>query len=215
MHQLRRLSSILTFFIALEASAASFDCEKARSNVEKLICTDPALSKMNEDLNSIYQHVLSEATDKSVIVQLQREWLKREVHICTQSSCLKNAFSSRIDFLQRIAPKGATTTLWNGTYYRYSDGKIDRDSASVVLIGLNGENVYIFGNALWYGANWKNGQINDGQIDGIGKVNQRHIKFDIDGCNGEIFQTGKTLLIENESGCGGLNVTFNGSYIKK
>ena len=82
-------------------------------------------------------------------------------------------------------------------------------------VHLNDEDVYIFGNALWYGANWKIGQINDGEIDGIGKLSQGHIKFDIDGCNGEISLIGKTLVIENELGCGGVNVTFNGRYMQK
>lgn len=217
MHPLHRLSMGLIFFIPFGASAASFDCQKARSMTEKAICANPDLSKLDEELNSAYQRAISVAPDSSIVVQWQREWLKREVQVCKQSSCLKNAFSSRLALLQRVAPKGTgtATAAWNGAYIRYSNGKIDRDSASITLIGLNGEDVYIFGKALWYGANWKIGQINDGEIDGIGKFNQGHIKFDIDGCNGEMSRIGKTLVIENESGCGGLNVTFNGRYLQK
>ena len=215
MHLPYRLSIILICSFPFGASPASFDCQKTQSKIEKLICADPDLSKLDERLNSAYQRVLSAVPNRSIVIQWQREWLKSEVQVCTELSCLKNAFSLRLALLQRVSSQDADTAIWNGAYIRYLNGKIDQDSASVTLIGLTGEDVYIFGDALWHGANWKIGQINDGQIDGIGKVNHGRIKFNFDGCNGEMSLIGKTLLIEHESGCGGLNVTFNGKYRRK
>jgi uncharacterized protein len=36
------------------AQAASFDCAKAQSKVEKIICADAELSKLDEDLATAY-----------------------------------------------------------------------------------------------------------------------------------------------------------------
>lgn len=197
------------------AIAASFDCSKAKSKVEIMICADANLSKLDEELNSTYKRVLASATVRAEIINWQRDWLKNEPKYCREISCLQKVFSSRLMLLTRVAPKGSPDAAWNGTYVRYYKNKVDPDSSSITLIGLNNDEVYVLGSSLWYGANAKNGQVNDGQIDGIGKGTNGHIAFDNDGCSGEIFVTGKTLQVGKEFGCGGLNVTFNGSYMRK
>ena len=44
------LAGLLLIAVAGPASAASFDCGKARTKVEKLICADPQLSRQDSDL---------------------------------------------------------------------------------------------------------------------------------------------------------------------
>lgn len=38
--------------------AASFDCAKARTLTEKLVCADPTLSRLDEQLDDAYEPVL-------------------------------------------------------------------------------------------------------------------------------------------------------------
>lgn len=40
--------------------AASFDCTKAKSPVEKAICSDAELGKLDEDLSKVYKDALKE-----------------------------------------------------------------------------------------------------------------------------------------------------------
>jgi uncharacterized protein YecT (DUF1311 family) len=52
------LVGLLLILVAAPATAASFDCAKARSKVEKLICKDPQLSRQDEDLAKAYGEAL-------------------------------------------------------------------------------------------------------------------------------------------------------------
>ena len=45
-------------FLLTTSRAASFDCGKALTKVEKLICGDTELSKLDESLNKAYQQSL-------------------------------------------------------------------------------------------------------------------------------------------------------------
>ena len=51
-------TALFLIFGIATVSAASFDCAKASSKTEKAICTDPELSKLDEDLASSYKEML-------------------------------------------------------------------------------------------------------------------------------------------------------------
>ena len=59
------------------------------------------------------------------------------------------------------------------------------------------------------------GQINTGEIEGIGFVRGNQGSFDLDGCTAEMVLKPSTIVVESESGCGGLNVSFVGDYKRK
>ena len=71
--------------------------------------------------------------------------------------------------------------------------------------------------ALWYGPQANIGQVNDGQMTGYTDriVAGDTANFDADGCSASVHLRGDTLEVRNETGCGGLNVTFNGTYRRK
>jgi uncharacterized protein YecT (DUF1311 family) len=56
---------------------ASFDCNKAKTDVEKLICSNEELSKLDEELNEAYKKALSFIIDKKEFNQEQLKWLKQ------------------------------------------------------------------------------------------------------------------------------------------
>lgn len=195
---------------------ASFNCGKARSQMEKLICSDENLSKADEELNVIYKQAIQISSSKPIIIQWQREWIRSfEVTSCRNVSCLMSAFASRINVLKSVAPAGDNSARWNGRYVRFFNGEKDPDSSTLLLVGLSGNRVNISGTSLWQGQNAANGQINTGEIEGAGITFQGKIKFDLDGCTGEILFKKNGIVVENESGCGGLNVSFNGEYRKE
>lgn len=98
---------IAVFFLIMaafpfEINAASFDCAKARSRAEILICSDPELSSMDDDLAKIYSKAKSLAPSPADFKsQGEREWKKRET-TCFDKQCLLAWYSQRRDQLMSI-----------------------------------------------------------------------------------------------------------------
>lgn len=55
--------------------AASFDCAKAKSKLEKRVCSDPALSKADEELAKAYAKTLKGFIVPGFVKDSQRAWL--------------------------------------------------------------------------------------------------------------------------------------------
>lgn len=95
--------------IAQPVQAASFDCSKSQSKVEHLICDDPELSKLDDELGKIYQEAMNKANDeeKQRLITEQKHWLKFTRNVCTTVSCFKIAYWSRQAELETFfAPHG-------------------------------------------------------------------------------------------------------------
>ena len=58
------------------APAASFDCTKAATAGEKIVCGDPALSRLDEVLADAYRQALSASVEPETLKAEQREWLR-------------------------------------------------------------------------------------------------------------------------------------------
>jgi uncharacterized protein YecT (DUF1311 family) len=71
----RLLMIVVGFAWAVPVQAASFDCAKAGTKVEKLICADAELSKLDEEMAGLYREVLKASLKDPVLKQAQREWL--------------------------------------------------------------------------------------------------------------------------------------------
>ena len=196
--------------------AASFDCTKARSPMEKLICSDNKLSSMDEQLNTAFKEAVARADAKPLLTTWQRGWLKSyDLTQCKDAKCLGIEFGKRIALLKSVAPSSDSTAQWNGSFSRFYKGKPDKDSANLLLIGMMGKKVYVTGDALWLGPNAANGQVNTGEMVGIGELKSGRAVFDLDGCTATMALNENGVKVEEESGCGGMNVSFVGEYKRK
>ena len=95
---------LLGFGCGADASAASYDCSKASTIIEKTICNDAELSSLDEMMAARYRPWLQGQSDKEKARSEQRKWLKfRDQCVTYQSptrqSCLKSAYEERISFL--------------------------------------------------------------------------------------------------------------------
>ncbi|MBF0118877.1 MAG: DUF1311 domain-containing protein [Desulfobacterales bacterium] len=81
------------------AFAASFDCSKASTKVEKLVCDDANLSKLDEELGKAYGEAKKKVFDLN---DEQRAWLKSR-NKCIDTECLTNIYRDRINILQNIS----------------------------------------------------------------------------------------------------------------
>ena len=74
---------------------ASFDCVKAKSDVEKAICQDEELSKLDEELNKVYTSFYFLTKEMKTD---QREWLKQR-NQCQDTACIKEVYTARVNNL--------------------------------------------------------------------------------------------------------------------
>ena len=88
--------------LALSCSAAhavSFDCAKASTFVEKAICTDPLLGKLDDALSENYKYMLASNIGDGARKDLratQKKWLS-DRNKCTNNKCLTDAYRKRVD----------------------------------------------------------------------------------------------------------------------
>ena len=198
------------------ALAASFNCAAARSAMEKLICGDQKLSTLDEELGAAFKQAQERCGAKMTLTRWQREWLSSpDVTDCKTAACLLPLFAERVKLLNSVAPATDAAARWNGEYDRYWKGKKDKDEASLLLMGLSDNRVYASGSAVWNGPDAVHGQVNVGEIRGVGVLEGGKAVFDLHGCAATLALKDKGIEVEDESGCGGLNVTFNGTYRKK
>lgn len=78
--------------------AASFDCEKAVSNIEKLICSNEKLSSLDDQLNSTYKKSIESKEISDGIKQAQKKWIK-ERNVCIDTACIQLSYEKRLNEL--------------------------------------------------------------------------------------------------------------------
>ena len=93
------LAALLTMAASSSSYAASFDCSKASSVVETLICRDPALSQLDDRLSAAYSAVRSQSGNASQLSADQRAWMARR-NQCQTATCISSAYSDRLSQLQ-------------------------------------------------------------------------------------------------------------------
>jgi uncharacterized protein len=78
--------------------AASFDCKKASTFVEKAICSDPLLGKFDDALSVNYKGMLASdfGGSKKSLKDEQLKWLANR-NKCTDNKCLDTEYRKRID----------------------------------------------------------------------------------------------------------------------
>ncbi len=83
------------FATPLLGHAASFDCSKATSRVEVLICAESELSKLDDDLMAAYGAASAVPDSAEQVRRDQRQWLNVR-NACGDSTCIKSAYVGRL-----------------------------------------------------------------------------------------------------------------------
>lgn len=86
----------------------SFDCSKAATNVEHLICKNPELIKLDATVNRGYVAMMlthsKEISYQDPVRLDQIKWIKTGRNSCSDNACLLKAYRSRITYIKdRIA----------------------------------------------------------------------------------------------------------------
>lgn len=85
----------LSLLVWAPVSAASFDCANAATDVELMICSDPQISQMDEQLSALYAAKVAESP---YLRQSQRDWMATR-DACQDRECVLGLYVRRINFL--------------------------------------------------------------------------------------------------------------------
>jgi|GEM_PF-5721757 len=85
------------------ANAISFNCAKAGTPAEKLICSDNQLGKLDSQLSDLYSSLTTGAYKREGLVASERLWLKTVRDSCDTVSCMQNAYLERIQSLESLS----------------------------------------------------------------------------------------------------------------
>ncbi len=95
---LRIAAAVVLLGLTSSLGAASFDCARALSPVETLICATPTLSALDDELAALYRSAPPALAGSSERRQAQRAWLQQRDR-CTQAECLAALYEQRIAVL--------------------------------------------------------------------------------------------------------------------
>lgn len=101
MKMFRLLIGLALLGASLFAHAASFDCAKAQSKVERWICRVPELSSLDEDVAAMYEAALQVGASADATRLAQTAWLK-ERDRCADSDCVKRSYDGRKHALSQV-----------------------------------------------------------------------------------------------------------------
>lgn len=84
------------------AVGPSYECEKASSNIEKMICEDDELAGLDYKMAHIYKTIMDDDVVASRVRLEQKGWLS-ERNSCGNEGCIKRAYINRISDLHTTA----------------------------------------------------------------------------------------------------------------
>lgn len=119
--------ALLAFAFIGTAHAASFDCKKASTFVEKAICSNKTLGALDEVLSENYRYMLaSDIGDgaRKHLRESQRAWIK-ERNRCTTTYCVEALYRERVNSV-------CETPVLSGVYpICTTSDEIEREAAKV------------------------------------------------------------------------------------
>lgn len=96
MDFLRALLILLLVLVPGVVLGASFDCLKASTSAEKMICSSETLSRLDEELAKSYETALEGSDNPDMVRNQQQRWLRTVRDRCRDEVCLKTAYENRV-----------------------------------------------------------------------------------------------------------------------
>ncbi|WP_109110668.1 lysozyme inhibitor LprI family protein [Azospirillum sp. TSO35-2] len=182
--------------------AASFDCGKASTPVEKAICADQRLSDLDSELGRAYKAALQSNAAPADLKAEQKSWVVQR-NRCTDTACLASAYQARLAALSAPPQSSTAGVAVMGTYQtKGGELLVAQPSADAIKFRLN--------------ATYR---MNTGEVEGMAVLSNNQAIFappggsEYDDCRITLTFLGETAKVNQEGSCGmGLNVSGSGSY---
>ncbi|MEY4211606.1 MAG: hypothetical protein RLZ92_1987 [Pseudomonadota bacterium] len=97
--EVNQVTNVEAVAAVVELVKPSFDCNKASSTAEKLICSSSQLSKLDVELNGIFKQALANAADPKQVINSQKAWIKNLRGLCSDVECMSRAYQQRLEQL--------------------------------------------------------------------------------------------------------------------
>lgn len=96
---------VLLAWVVLPTAAfgASFHCAKAGTPVEKAVCDDKLLSRLDSELGAAYRNARAAVapSSKNALIKEQQHWVRYVRDPCPDRACLVETYKDRIAILRR------------------------------------------------------------------------------------------------------------------
>lgn len=134
----------LTAFWLSTAHSTSFECSKAKSIPEQLICSTPELSKADDELNIIFEKARAQSTDKQLFKEWARQrWNNRERN-CRDVACIRSWYADQINFYSELLGDNLLPQPTHKYFTNQSKPSHDFFENPLLLWGTSGIGLYIF-----------------------------------------------------------------------
>ncbi len=82
--------------------AAALDCSRARSNAEKMVCSNSRLAMAEERMAYAFREAIRHGADPSMLMQTQRLWTSEIRDACNEAECMLKAYEDRTAELENL-----------------------------------------------------------------------------------------------------------------
>lgn len=86
--------------VAQQSIKPSFDCAKASTDAERLICSSQGLATLDAEMMEAYKRLADGYPDMNALKKEQSDWRRNKRDTCATSECMANAYRSRTEDLE-------------------------------------------------------------------------------------------------------------------
>ena len=105
---------LCVWLICADVKASAINCQLASTSVERAICTQPELVKLDANLNEAYQDLQPNLTAKArlTVVAQQRAWVAERDRLCATGnlSCFRKEYTARLDQVRALKAAAQVAT---------------------------------------------------------------------------------------------------------
>ena len=94
--------TVLAIIVALAVPApvpAALDCSRAKTNAEKMLCSNSRLAEADERLAFAFRGAIRRGADPKELMDAQRAWIHDARDVCNDVECMLKAYEERISDL--------------------------------------------------------------------------------------------------------------------
>jgi uncharacterized protein len=95
-------ASMLTLWMLSPAALAVTDCSRARTNVEKMLCSSQRAAEADNRLALSFRGAFARTADRRTLLDEQQRWQESIRDQCPDISCLLKAYQDRMADLDEV-----------------------------------------------------------------------------------------------------------------
>lgn len=99
MRTFRLRTLALVLLIVATPAWPAIDCSRARSNAEKMLCSNVRLMRADEQLALAYREAIRRGVNPQELIESQRTWITDARDVCNDVECMLKAYEDRISDL--------------------------------------------------------------------------------------------------------------------